>query len=191
MLALAAALPCLADEGVYSFVDAQGRLYLSNFKLDGRYRLLVSPARQAEAKNARSAGRKPDPGRFDKIITKAASRAGIDAALLHAVIAVESGYDARAVSAHGAAGLMQLMPSTAQRFRVSDVFDPAENVRGGAEYLAALLKMFDHDLRLALAAYNAGEGAVLRYGRKVPPFSETTAYVPKVVKTYRRYRQAR
>lgn len=75
-------------------------------------------------------------------------------------------------------------------FGVADVFDPAENVRGGAQYLAALLKLFDNDLQLARAAYNAGEAAVLRHGRRIPPYPETAAYVPKVVDSYRRYRQS-
>jgi soluble lytic murein transglycosylase-like protein len=108
--------------------------------------------------------------------------------LLHAVISVESGYNARAVSKRGAAGLMQLMPETARRFGVADVFDPADNVRAGAQYLIALLKLFDNDLRLALAAYNAGEGAVIKYGRRIPPYRETAAYVPRVVGFYEKFR---
>lgn len=172
-------------------MDAHGRVHLSNVPVDGRYRLVIAPARKADAGAEEAAGRSVRRTRFDGIIREAANRVGIDAALLHAVIAVESGYDARAVSESGAAGLMQLMPATARRYRVSDVFDPAENVRGGAEYLAALLKKFDDDLRLALAAYNAGETAVLRHGRRIPPFRETASYVPKVVETYRKYRQAR
>lgn len=191
VLALSAPFQCLAGGGIYSFVDAHGRIRLSNFPADGRYRLLIPPARQPKTGTGDVAPRSVHRSRFDDVIREAASRVGIDVALLHAVIKVESGYDARAVSERGAAGLMQLMPATARRYGVADVFDPAENVRGGAEYLASLLKTFDNDLRLALAAYNAGETAVRRHGRRIPPFRETASYVPKVVETYRKYRQAR
>jgi len=180
--------PCLAEDAVYAFTDGRGQVHLSNFPVDSRFRLLIAPAEKAKAAAAGVADENPRQVRFDEVIREAASRAGIEPALLHAVIAVESGYDARAVSARGAAGLMQLMPSTAKRYRVTDVFDPAQNVRGGAQYLAELLRMFDDDLALALAAYNAGEGAVIRHGRQIPPYRETSAYVPKVIKAYRKYR---
>lgn len=183
--ALCATLQCLAGEDIYSFIDAKGEVHLSNYRVDRRYRLVDRHSRSARA------GGRTYHGRFDKVIRKAAKRTGVDAALLHAVIKVESDYDARAVSSRGAAGLMQLMPATARRYHVSNVFDPAENVRGGAEYLAALLRAFDNDLRLALAAYNAGETAVLKSGWRVPPYRETADYVPRVVATYRRYRWGR
>ncbi len=100
--------------------------------------------------------------------------------LIHAVIRQESGYDPYAVSHKGAKGLMQLMPATAKRFGVKDVFDPAENVQGGVKYLRQLLDRYDGDRRLALAAYNAGEGAVDRFGG-VPPYRETQDYVDRIV----------
>ena len=99
--------------------------------------------------------------------------------LVHSVIQVESNYDPNAVSPKGAQGLMQLIPATARRFGVSNVFDPADNVQGGARYLKYLLELYKGDEALALAAYNAGEGAVSRYGG-VPPFPETQGYVAKV-----------
>ena len=108
--------------------------------------------------------------------------------MLHAVITVESRYDAAAVWPKGAIGLMQLMPGTAKRYGVADPFDPVQNVAGGARYLRDLLRMFDHDVRLALAAFNAGEHSVVRHGYRIPPFAETLEYVPRVLDLYRRYR---
>ena len=116
-----------------------------------------------------------------RIVLAVAEEVDVSPHLLHAVIAVESAYDARAVSPKGAQGLMQLMPATAQRFGVSDPFDPHENVRGGARYLKVLMDQFKGDINLTLAAYNAGESAVVRYGNRVPPFAETQKYVPKVI----------
>ena len=121
------------------------------------------------------------------LINEAAYTTGIDPALLMAVIDVESGGNAQAVSPKGASGLMQLMPSTAARHGVLNVFDPKQNIAAGARYLAQLLRQFG-DLPLALAAYNAGEAAVRKYGRQIPPFAETLAYVPRVIDRYRRYR---
>ena len=105
--------------------------------------------------------------------------------LLRAVIVVESGFNSRAVSKRGAVGLMQLMPATATRFGVSNPYDPKQNVHGGARYLKFLIDRFGQDIRLALAAYNAGEEAVDRNGGQIPPFAETMAYVPRVLKIYR------
>jgi hypothetical protein len=108
----------------------------------------------------------------------------VEAELIHAVIKQESGYNPRAVSPKGAQGLMQLMPETARRFGVGDVFDPVANVQGGTKYLRWLLDTFQGNLELVLAAYNAGEGAVTQYGNKIPPFAETQVYVPKVLAHY-------
>ena len=117
-----------------------------------------------------------------RLVERVASEVSLSPELLHAVIAVESNYDARAVSPKGAKGLMQLMPGTAYRLRGNgDPFDPEQNVRGGATYLRSLLDMFNGDARLALAAYNAGEAAVIRAGHRIPDFAETQAYVPKVL----------
>ena len=181
-LALCGPVACLAAEGVYAFVDARGEWHLSNVPVDERYQQL-DPAAAAAPSEPRPQARR----RYGAVVGDVAARYGVEAALLHAVISVESAYDPRAVSRRGAAGLMQLMPQTAQRFGVADVFDPAENVRAGALYLAELLKLFDNDLRLALAAYNAGEAAVLKYGKRIPPYRETAAYVPRVLEFYRKF----
>ncbi len=126
---------------------------------------------------------------YAALLAAAARRHGLDAALLHALVAVESGYDARARSPKGALGLMQLMPETARRYRVRDPFDPGQNIAAGTAYLRDLLGMFDGDLTLALAAYNAGEAAVLRHGRRLPPYDETREYVPRVLAHYERLRR--
>ncbi|KAA6186607.1 lytic transglycosylase domain-containing protein [Thiohalocapsa marina] len=116
------------------------------------------------------------------LIDENARRFGLSADLLHAVIRAESAYRSDAQSHAGACGLMQLMPATAERFSVADIWDPAENIRGGAAYLRFLLDLFDGDLTLALAAYNAGENAVRRHGDRIPPYPETLDYVRKVLR---------
>src|SRR4029077_18999062 len=103
---------------------------------------------------------------------------------------VESGYDAAAVSSVGARGLMQLMPDTAERMQVRDIFDPRENIFGGVRYLRILANLFNGDLQLTLAGYNAGEGAVTKYGG-IPPYAETQDYVVRVLDYYQRYRASR
>jgi soluble lytic murein transglycosylase-like protein len=117
------------------------------------------------------------------LVEQAARRHDVDPKLVHAVIRQESGYDPFAVSSKGAMGLMQLMPETADRFGVQNIFDPAENVRGGVLYLRHLLDRYNGDPSLTLAAYNAGEGAVDRYG-DVPPYRETVEYVSRVRRLY-------
>ena len=120
---------------------------------------------------------------LDKIIFETGKRQGVDPRFIHAVIKQESKYNAKAVSSVGAQGLMQMMPATAERFGLKDPFDPAANVEAGTKYLKWLLKRFDGDVSLALAGYNAGEGAVDKY-KGVPPYSETQNYVKKIVSNY-------
>ncbi len=119
---------------------------------------------------------------YDDIIAQAAATYGIDKGLVKAVIHTESGFNPRARSGPGARGLMQLMPATAKRFAVDDVYDPVQNIRGGTEYLSFLLKRFNN-LELALAGYNAGEGNVAKY-KGIPPFAETRDYVQRVISRY-------
>jgi soluble lytic murein transglycosylase-like protein len=126
--------------------------------------------------------------RYADMITKVAREQKLEPALLHAVVMAESAYNPRAKSRKGATGLMQLMPETAKRYGVSDRLNPLENLRGGARYLRDLLALFDNNLRLVLAAYNAGEGAVMRSGNAIPNYPETRAYVPRVLRHYEQYR---
>lgn len=134
--------------------------------------------------NAGVNGTKADA--FSGIIDRAAYVHGLDPWLLHAVIRAESAYNPAAVSSKGAMGLMQLMPDTAARYGVKDPWNPEENIHAGARYLRDLMGMFGSDVRLAVAAYNAGEGNVQKYGNQIPPFEETRGYVSKVLDFYRR-----
>jgi soluble lytic murein transglycosylase-like protein len=127
--------------------------------------------------------------RAEHPIDTIARRHGVDPLLVRAVIRVESNFDPRAVSPKGAAGLMQLMPETAMRYGVENRFDPTQNVDGGVRYLRDLMAMFDGNLSLALAAYNAGEGAVIKYGRRIPPYPETQQYVVWVRSFYDQLRR--
>lgn len=120
---------------------------------------------------------------YDEMIDRHSAKYGVDPVLVKAVIQVESAYNADAVSYKGAKGLMQLMPATAKRFGVKNIADPEDNIRGGVEYLSFLLKMFPNDITRALAGYNAGENAVVRY-QGVPPYEETQLYVRKALTVY-------
>ncbi|WP_265946205.1 lytic transglycosylase domain-containing protein [Dechloromonas sp. A34] len=192
ILAIAAALPAgvSASGAIYGFVDESGVEHLTNIPNDSRYRLLLrdrlAPA-AAALKVPRGVFALPTEQRpFDDAIRAVSRTTGVDAALLHAVIAVESGYRDTAVSARGATGLMQLMPATARRYGLENARDPAANIRAGARYLRDLLALFDNDIELALAGYNAGENAVLRHGWRIPPYAETQRYVPLVLAHYER-----
>ena len=123
---------------------------------------------------------------IDELVTRAATKYSLDPNLIFAVMRQESGFNPRAVSPKGARGLMQLMPATAQRLGVRDIYDPAQNIDGGARYLRFLLDTFNGDVELALAGYNAGEGAVARYGNRVPPYRETINYVQRISAHYTR-----
>jgi soluble lytic murein transglycosylase-like protein len=139
---------------------------------------VVTPGGDGAAVALRSA---TAPASFQETVDRLAGRHGLPPELLHSVIQVESNYNPYAVSSKGALGIMQLIPATARRFGVSDVFDPAENMEGGARYLQYLLALFNGDYPLALAAYNAGENAVAKYGA-VPPYPETRTYLKLVAK---------
>ena len=175
-----------AHTRIYTYVDADGVKHFTDTPDNNRYRLLVlSPQDLTESGEHYNANLIARAAQYDSIIEAAAARAAIEPNLLRAVIVVESGFNSRALSKRGAVGLMQVMPATASRFGVSDVYDPRENLHAGASYLAFLMDKFGHNMQLVLAAYNAGEDAVTRSGGRIPPFAETMAYVPKVLKIYR------
>jgi soluble lytic murein transglycosylase-like protein len=132
-----------------------------------------------------------DLRRYAAIIRGASRAHGVEGDLVQAVIWAESSYNPRAVSAAGAAGLMQLMPQTAERYGVRNVFDPEENIRAGVKILGELLVQFDGDVELTLAAYNAGPNAVIRAGNRIPAQPETAAYVPRVLAYYHRLQARR
>jgi soluble lytic murein transglycosylase-like protein len=152
------------------------------------YRLQAEPGSQKGKPTA-----KPSPllaaKPYADEIAVAADEAGLDPALVHAVIHVESAYRAGAVSEKGALGLMQVMPETAKRFGIQDASGTKANLRAGTRYLRTLLDLFDQRTDLALAAYNAGEGAVLHHDGKIPPYLETQRYVPAVLEKFNEWRQ--
>jgi len=178
-----------AGANIYAYTDADGSVSLSNVPADNRYSMLVSEQGGALPlpESSRPTVNRASKDRYEQIVEEVARAHGLESALLHAVISVESHYNPRAVSKKGAAGLMQLMPATAKRYGVSDSFDPAQNLHGGAKYLRDLLTLFNSDVSLALAAYNAGENAVIRNGNRIPPYRETIKYVPRVLDYYRQY----
>lgn len=183
-----------AATGIYLYTGEDGSISLSNVPDDQRYQMLLADEQLAAAGSLAKRGERTkgnrvgvSKARFDQVVEQTAQTYGLESSLLHAVISVESGYNPAAVSPKGARGLMQLMPGTAVRYGVADAMDPVQNVQGGARYLRDLLKIFKSDLKLVLAAYNAGENAVARYGNQIPPYRETVSYVPKVMQYYQQY----
>jgi soluble lytic murein transglycosylase-like protein len=167
-----------AGAQIYGGVSSDGRVVLSNFRSEEARAIVVVDG--AAPATSRVHTTLPDQ-RFSTLIQKAARETDLSPGLLHAVIAVESGFNERAVSIRGAKGLMQLMPATANALGVTDPFDPGQNISAGAAHLKSLLGRFDDNLELALAAYNAGADAVVKAGYQVPHFAETRAYVPRVI----------
>lgn len=184
------ALSALARDTVFAYRDGDESVLLTNLPEPGRTALFTVALFREDDAAARlqRTGPRMAPPEVARLVDTVAPSSGLEPQLLLAVISAESGFRAKAVSPKGAQGLMQLMPATARRLGVTDPFDPEQNVRGGARYLTELMRMFNDDLRLALAAYNAGEGAVMRYGRAVPPYPETRQYVARVMERYQALR---
>ncbi len=172
---------------VYKYVDKNGHVYLTDRPDHKGYKLLVRTWKGWQEKKTNYVDLKKRRKKYEKIIKTAARKNKLPDALVHAVITAESAYNPKAKSRAGAVGMMQLMPATAERYGVNNRKDPEQNIAAGTRYLRDLLEMFDNDLKLALAAYNAGEGAVMKYGNKIPPYKETQHYVKKVLKYYKKY----
>lgn len=183
--ALFAPEPAAAD--VYQFIADDGTPHFSDQPSDSRFRLLLRTGSQTPSSGVAVSSRdglRNSRNRFADEILAAAQANRLEPALLHAVIEIESGYNARAISPKGALGLMQLMPATARRYAVLDPMDAVQNLKGGARLLRDLLDQFSGNKELALAAYNAGAGAVQAHGLRIPPYAETIRYVPAVLKSY-------
>lgn len=176
-MAILASLATEARAQVYGYTDDNGVLILSNVPADDRMRQITDGTPEEAGKIWRYSGQ------YDSLILKAARLHGVDSALVRAVIAVESAFNRYARSHKGARGLMQLMPATGRRYGLVNAYDPWENIRAGTAHLKDLIDEFG-DLRLALAAYNAGATPVRRYG-SIPPYRETRNYVRKVMAIYR------
>jgi soluble lytic murein transglycosylase-like protein len=162
---------------------------LTSITLDSQ-RSLVAPtvltydALAAQSNISSLRGYTTGSAEVDGYLISSGTRHGVDPLLLYSVMHQESSFKSRAISPKGARGLMQLMPLTAARYGVTNIFDPKQNIEGGARYLHFLLDHFDGDLNLALAGYNAGEGAVEKYGWRIPPYSETQEYVRRISRRY-------
>ena len=196
LVCLAGMLLCFSSAihaDVYKYVDKYGRITYTDKPGKGNYVRLIKTwkgwAAQPYAK-LNSANFAKNRLKFAPTVDNAAERYNLPKSLLHAVITAESAYDPSAVSIAGAVGLMQLMPETAKRYGVKNREDPYENIHGGSHYLRDLLDMFNNDMTLAVAAYNAGENAVIRYGKRIPPFPETQSYVKKVIFYYKEYNKS-
>ena len=184
-------LPAAAE--IFKYKDRSGNVHFTDkpMKKGSGLRLLWrsgSDPRFGPVSRINTGAMKRNQVRYAGMINSVAKNTRIRPELLHAVVRAESAYDPNARSPKGAEGLMQLMPATASRYKVSDSLDPEQNLKGGALYLRDLLEMYDSDLMLALAAYNAGENAVKKYDNQVPPFPETQNYVRKVIKFYQQNR---
>ena len=175
---------------VYIDTSQTEEIKITSYALDEHYSLIIednvkrdSADITPESKLASAYASLP----YNHEVVAAAKETSLDPALIHAVIATESKHNPRAKSSKGALGLMQLMPATARRFNVKDRNDPKQNIVAGAKYLRELLTLYNGDLKLTLAAYNAGPAAVKKYSNHIPPYKETIHYVPKVLKYYQQY----
>jgi soluble lytic murein transglycosylase-like protein len=176
--------------GIYKYVEKDGTIVYTNVPPAGnvKARRLKGTFHRAPAATEAPAA-KPSFTAYDFYVLDAAKRYQIPVALVRAVMHAESNFDPRAVSPRGAAGLMQLMPATAQDMYVKDIFDVRQNIEGGTRYLRYLANQYDGDMVKMVAAYNAGPDALKKFGGSVPPYDETQAYVRKVIQLYFQYKE--
>lgn len=177
---------------VYVQSDEANEIKISNEEPDTAYNFKIAEPTPAQVSNKlnKTASASLATLPYHQEVMLAAKQSALDPALIHAVIAVESKHQAHASSSKGAYGLMQLMPDTAKRFSVRNKHDTQQNVSAGAQYLRELLNIFNGNLRLSLAAYNAGPNSVKKYHGQMPPYQETQRYVPKVLRYYQQYSNA-
>jgi soluble lytic murein transglycosylase-like protein len=176
----------VSSAGIYRYEDENGVIHFTNCPRDPKFILYLRESKDDVGEEISSISTK-DSGNYDSLISEFSKKYQVDFALIKAIIRTESGFNPRAVSRKGAKGLMQLMPATAQRMNVSNIFNPRDNIEGGVRYFKYLLSLFNNDLRLSLAAYNAGENLVSEL-RTIPPYRETVDYVRKVLNHYQSYR---
>jgi soluble lytic murein transglycosylase-like protein len=174
------AVPAPASAQIYSWRDANGNLVLSNRKPANPTASQSYAVPQADSVRATRSAPQVRSRLYDDLIVEHARLNGVRTDLVRAVVQVESGFNALARSPKGAMGLMQLMPATAREYGVDNPFDPSQNIRGGVAYLRQLLDRYQNNEELALAAYNAGPGAVDKHGESVPPYRETRDYVARI-----------
>jgi soluble lytic murein transglycosylase-like protein len=179
-------LPLPSSAGIYRYEDENGVIHFTNCPRDAKFKLYIRESKEDVENESRFFSAR-DSNEYDSLISEFSKKYQVDFALIKAIIRAESGFNPRAVSRKGAKGLMQLMPETASRVNVSNIFSPRENIEGGVRYFKYLLSLFDNDLRLSLAAYNAGENIVAQV-RSIPPYRETVDYVRKVLSFYQSYR---
>lgn len=171
-----------ASADIYRYIDAKGTIHFTNVPTDNRFKLYI------RSRSGFFRATKYDCRQYDQLIREMASKYKVDYDLVRAVIKAESDFNPSAISPKGAKGIMQLMPETAQDMAVCNIFNPRENIEGGVKYLRRLLNMFNNDLKLAVAAYNAGENAVIGYNYTIPPYVETQEYVKRVLYYLRGYK---
>ena len=178
-------IPARAD--IYRYEDDEGIVHFTDAPTDQRFKIFMRDLKKdKQLRTKLKLARSVNPAVYDQIIATCAAKYGVNPSLVKAVIHAESGYNPNAVSSKGASGLMQLMPGTARSLKVSNSFDPQDNVEGGVKYLRFLLDTFRGDVSLAVAAYNAGLNKVARYGG-IPPYNETRTYVNRVLSYMQTY----
>ncbi len=179
----------LSWAGIYRYVDEKGVIHFTNCPRDPKFKLYIRESREdvGDDNHSSSGVYIRDSNQYDSLISEYSKKYGVDFALIKAMIRAESGFNPLAVSKKGAKGLMQLMPQTALRMNVTDIFNPRENIEGGVRYFKYLLTLFNNDIRLSLAAYNAGENLVSEL-RSIPPYQETIEYIKRVISFYQSYK---